>query len=162
MDRLNNHTNSIMHANIYNLADINASNYMSGLKQMYEKMRTNQKLQIIGILSWMIVAVLVIACIVMEAYENEIYTYKIAIRKEDGRIWVVNISEDLYFKTLKHDDFVFELAMVFENDDMNGMVNTELSKVEAVYARGKDISDEDFVAQQELDKSWPMVTYFSL
>lgn len=135
---------------------------MSGLKQMYEKMRTNQKLQIIGILSWMIVAVLVIACIVMEAYENEIYTYKIAIRKADGRIWVVNISEDLYFKTLKHDDFVFELAMVFENDDMNGMVNTELSKVEAVYARGKDISDEDFVAQQELDKSWPMVTYFSL
>lgn len=98
----------------------------------------------------------------MEAYENEIYTYKIAIRKADGRIWVVNISEDLYFKTLKHDDFVFELAMVFENDDMNGMVNTELSKVEAVYARGKDISDEDFVAQQELDKSWPMVTYFSL
>ncbi|MBQ1192809.1 MAG: hypothetical protein IIX45_01655 [Lachnospiraceae bacterium] len=95
---------------------------------------------------------------VMEAYENEIYTYKIAIRKADGRIWVVNISEDLYFKTLKHDDFVFELAMVFENDDMNGMVNTELSKVEAVYARGKDISDEDFVAQQELDKSWPMVT----
>ena len=72
MDRLNNHTNSIMHANIYNLADIDASNYMSGLKQMYEKMRTNQKLQIIGILSWIIVAVLVIACIVMEGKSGEI------------------------------------------------------------------------------------------
>lgn len=44
--------------------------------------------------------------------------------------------------------------MVFEEDNMYGAVNTELSKVEAVYVKGVDITEEEFIAQQETDKTW--------
>lgn len=66
MDRLETHKNVISHADKDYLASINASSYLSGLKQMYEKMYTNKVLQVIGISSWIIVVVLVVACIVIE------------------------------------------------------------------------------------------------
>lgn len=37
---------------------------------------------------------------VSQTCENEVYTYKVGIRKVDGGVWNVNISEDLYLKLL--------------------------------------------------------------
>ena len=94
---------------------------------------------------------------VMETRIKGVATYKVGIQKVDGGIWVVNISEELYFKT-HGKEAIFELAMVFKDDNMYGVVDTELSKVEAVYVKGIDITDEEYASQEELDKSWLMTT----
>ena len=94
---------------------------------------------------------------VMETRKNGVSTYKVGIKKVYGDIWIVNISENLYFKA-RDKEAIFELAMVFKDDNVHGRADSELSKVEAVYVRGKDITDDEYIAQQESDMSWLMTS----
>ena len=82
------------------------------------------------------------------------YVYRVAIRKFDGSVWRVNISEEDYMRIFKEKAAIFELAMVFENDDIFGKVNTELSRIEQIYRLGIEITEDEYNEQLEIDKTW--------
>ena len=84
------------------------------------------------------------------------YVYRVAIRKFDGSVWRVNISKEDYMRIFKEKAAIFELAMVFENDDIFGKVNTELSRIEQLYRMGIEITEEEYNEQLEIDKTWLM------
>lgn len=82
------------------------------------------------------------------------YSYMIYIDKMDSGTWTVSADEEIVFRCRKNVKCVFELAMVFENDNIYGKEGKKLSRVEGIYLEGKDITEEVYQQYVENDKKW--------
>lgn len=85
---------------------------------------------------------------------NKTTTYQVDIEKIDGGMWCVNIDEEMCKYLFEGFEAIFELVMVFEDDNIFGKVDSKLSKVEKIYVKGIEITEKEYKEQQELDKQW--------